>query len=386
MSEDEFNSATETMTTSEQGVAPLHNAALLVNASGAGWAPPSTTAWQNEATLRDLLVEYPSLLPGVMEAAVAATKEFPVPGVGRVDVVAVESSGTITVCEAKLSTNAEMRRTIIGQVVAYVAGLSGTSVDDFEELWERSAGASLVEQVLGDDATEAEERSFRDALGESLSAGRFRIMLAVDVLSEELQSIITYLSTHMDVDVVALELAYARTDAVEILVPRSFGTELSSRSRKRTQGGRSPGYRRRIDEVRDDIIASAEDGAPGFGAVVASFLDSVAGDTNYLYSGDSAMLDPVIVAKSSPPRQPAKIITSQKTRGIRVCFGWCRSLDRSRLDEALRILESNPLTADAVSDVRINDFKKRPILRYEGVLDQPGAVEILIAAVRVLAA
>lgn len=90
---------------------PLHSAAMLVNASGTAWLVPTTTSWHNEATLRDLLVSHPSLLPGVADPAVAAMKEFPIPNAGRVDVLAVESSGMITVCEAKLSANAEMRRT-----------------------------------------------------------------------------------------------------------------------------------------------------------------------------------------------------------------------------------------------------------------------------------
>jgi hypothetical protein len=105
-----------------------------------------------------------------------------------------------------------MRRTIVGQVLAYAAGLAGMDLDVFNVQWQRaSGGMSLMAAVLGEEAEENEAREFRSALESNLASGAFRVMVAVDVLSDELRSIIGYLALHSDVDVVALELAYARS-------------------------------------------------------------------------------------------------------------------------------------------------------------------------------
>ena len=59
------------------------------------------------------------------------------------DVLAVESSGTITICEAKLATNPEIRREIVGQVLAYASGVAGCDIEAFDEAWSaRSGGRS----------------------------------------------------------------------------------------------------------------------------------------------------------------------------------------------------------------------------------------------------
>jgi RecB family endonuclease NucS len=83
---------------------------LIRSLGGGSWHTPQTTAYTNEAELRDLLAETPSLLPGIDERPTAAAKEMPISGTGKADVVIVEASGDITVVECKLSTNPEIRR------------------------------------------------------------------------------------------------------------------------------------------------------------------------------------------------------------------------------------------------------------------------------------
>ena len=50
-------------------------------------------AYTNEAELRDLLAETPSLLPGIDEGLAAASKEMPIPGTRKADVVIVDAGG-----------------------------------------------------------------------------------------------------------------------------------------------------------------------------------------------------------------------------------------------------------------------------------------------------
>jgi hypothetical protein len=46
--------------------------AVLIRREGGSWDTPHTTAYTNEAELRDLLAETPSLLPGIDEGPAAA--------------------------------------------------------------------------------------------------------------------------------------------------------------------------------------------------------------------------------------------------------------------------------------------------------------------------
>lgn len=139
-----------------------------------------------------------------------------------------------------------------------------------------------------------------------------------------------------------------------------------------------------MEDQRSAIVAAAEARQPGFGGTVGEILDALAPDIAYLYSGSDELFDPVLVAASSPDRQPAKLITSQKSIGVRVCFHCCQRLDATRFDEALRILDANPRIAPSVSEVRDAGYRKGPLLPFDGVLENEQSRSAAIRALRVL--
>lgn len=365
--------------------APLFGAALLIRMPGAGWTVPTTTAYPEEAVLRDLVRDNPSMIVGVADPAVAAVEEFGVIGTGRIDVMIVEASGQITLVEAKLGSNPEIRRKVLGQVFAYAAGVAAMTFEQFDEAWKARCGRSVIESVLGASADAEEQAELRARLEASLSSGAFRLVVAVDQLTDELKASVTYLATHLDVDIVALELAYASHDGVELLVPRAFGTEHRSTGRAGGNHGRrgAGSYRASIAEQLERLAQSAEQASAGFGRVVRSVLGELDDDTT-LWSADEQLLDPVLVAHNEPRRQPGKVITTQRTVGIRICFDWCRKLPQGVLEEALAVLESNPATARAVKDVRSKAFRTRPLMRYPEILSEPGAVSTTLRALQIL--
>jgi hypothetical protein len=389
MAEQAFDSVTPmepTVEISPTEGSPLNSASLLLRSAGGKWNVPATTAWTSEAALRDLLTDNPTVLPGVTDLSVAAVSEYGISGVGRADVVTVESSGAVTVCEAKLSANTEMRRTIIGQVFAYASAFAGLTFEAFDAGWSACAqGRSVLDDVLGDDATEDDRLALRAAITSSLTEGRIRIVVAVDSLTDELRRIIGYLAKH-DLDVVALELAYASRGDTEILVPRTWGTELSSAVHASPSQGKSPGYRRSIEEARAPLVASANAIGPSAVLAVTTVLDRLADRVAYLYSGSPDMLDPVLVVRDPIPCQPAKIRTTltRSKPGVRVCFFWCRKIPRNQLEAALERLEQHDAIAPLVSEVRAADFRKGPLLTFVGVLDQPGAVDALTDSLRIM--
>jgi hypothetical protein len=360
---------------------PLHGAPLLMRVHQGQWVVPQTTTYSLEAQLRDLLCGNPSMLPGVVHPRAAAITEAAVPGVGRIDVLAVEPSGAITLCEAKLSGNSELRRTVIGQVLAYAAGLSRLSLEELDAAWAaRRQGTGLVADVLGADATHDEQEALRVAVSHNLRDGRFRLVIAVDQLTPELRLIVTYLATHLDVDIAALELAYARHDDVEVLVPKTWGTEISQ---ARSTSGSTGEYRRSTADTLPDLVASADSAAPGFGAVVQRVLTPLQA-TTYLWSSTQDMANPVVTALKPPARQPATIVTANRTTGIRVNFDWCRRLPPESLDKALDLILAHTSLEPIAANVRESDFRRRPIFRFPGVLQDHTAVDTLVAALLTL--
>jgi hypothetical protein len=97
--------------------------AALIRHSGGGWRAPSVTSYSDEQALELLLEQTPDLLPGQDAALVTVVRQLYVPLTGPVDLFAVSVDGDLTVVECKLKANSEIRRWVVGQVLAYAAGL-----------------------------------------------------------------------------------------------------------------------------------------------------------------------------------------------------------------------------------------------------------------------
>ena len=187
------------------------------------------TKYPNEDELQGLIAESPALLPGIDEPVPVARElscDF-----GSIDIVAVDLSGGITLCECKTAQNRELRRQVVGQIFAYAAALSGISFESFSHEFRRAAGFDLVgraqELAEGSEDGEWDEEVFRQAVAQGLETGDFRLVLAVEAIPEELREIVRYINLHSvsGLEVLALELSYRKDRDVEILVPRTWGEE-----------------------------------------------------------------------------------------------------------------------------------------------------------------
>lgn len=213
----------------------LDDSILLRSADGS-WSEPTLTGYENEASLQQLIAEHPSLIPGVSARAVAS-REFS-SGVGPADVVILDESGDLTLIECKLTTNPQIRREIVGQVLDYASRLWGTSVDQFETAWRR-ASRSDVSPLAGfdDDGSDTRER-----LAVNLELGRMRLVLAVDKVNDDLKRIVEYLNliTRDEVSVFVMEFVRAQRDDVEVLIPTAYGAELAAVKARRERVEREP--------------------------------------------------------------------------------------------------------------------------------------------------
>jgi hypothetical protein len=205
---------------------------LLIRRIGSGedWHDPELRGFENEKKLQKIIVRTPSLLPGVEDAAVAL-EEVCVSDQCRIDILCVDVDGTITICECKLHTSTEMRRTIVGQLTAYAAALWKISYEDFERVISARLGTNLVsrmEQIAGESGNDWTAVGFESKVRENLRQGNFQLVFAVDKLTDELRSIVEFLNarTVQGVGVLAVAMEYVEHGGVQILAPAVYGQEL----------------------------------------------------------------------------------------------------------------------------------------------------------------
>jgi len=170
---------------------------LLIRRPGEeSWREPVTQSYTKEAALQALLAEAPGLIPGVDPERCVVAREVHL-GEGYADLVAVDADGVITIVECKLRANPEIRRSVVGQLLAYAAGLWHLSYDDFDATMSASHAqlSDLDRQSHVVEDSEPASSSVRRSIAGSLASGRFRLVIAVDHITGELRSIIEYLNT-----------------------------------------------------------------------------------------------------------------------------------------------------------------------------------------------
>jgi hypothetical protein len=129
--------------------------------------------------------------------------------------------------ECKLRANPEIRRHVIGQILAYAATLWELGYEAFDHAFAARAQQSLVHSVQAIAGDDWDEEAFRITVADNLAAGRFRLVIAVDEITDELRRIVRFLNSHTtpELDVLALELRYVADSGVEILIPTTYGEE-----------------------------------------------------------------------------------------------------------------------------------------------------------------
>lgn len=353
--------------------------------AGGTWRVPTTSTWQDEKSLQQILSQNPTMLPGITSTDAAAIEEFPIYGSGRVDILAVEPDGTLTLCEVKLRRNPEIRRQVLGQVLAYAAGLTAMTYDEVDrEFAARSDSASLASHVLGTEADPSDIASFKAAVMARLRSGSFRLVLAVDELTDELKSTIDYLAAHSSasMELVAIEVAYASDGEVEVLVPRVWGASSAPQTGTARTSSSSASTRIPIDEA-GPIVGAAELASPGAGPLVDRLLDELSPVISYLYVGDG---DPtseqgcVVIADAPVRTQPLAIRPALRSPGIRICFDWMRRLGDDRLRRLLAALTEHPSLQPVLTGVLDAKFRKRPLIPFS-TLGEDGVLDVVIESI-----
>lgn len=100
-----------------------------------GWrpvdgAPFSSGEQEFQGLIQDI---FGDLLGAQIDVPAVVAREVVTPDGGRIDVLAIDAAGVVSICECKLERNAGARRAVLGQVLEYGGALLNMPADDFLE-------------------------------------------------------------------------------------------------------------------------------------------------------------------------------------------------------------------------------------------------------------
>jgi hypothetical protein len=198
--------------------------AIVIRTSGGKWHKATKVEFAAEAQLQKLIYDSPELIPTYEDDTPAVfAREAGLPGSGYTDLLGVDGKGNILVVETKLARNDEVRRKVIGQVLEYAAHLWKMSFEDFDSLF-ISREAKPVLDLLEAKVPGILREEIRDAITDNLASGAFQLFIAVDQMNDELEKIISYVSSRGNgLRLQVLEFDLHQSGQLEILVPRRYG-------------------------------------------------------------------------------------------------------------------------------------------------------------------
>jgi hypothetical protein len=193
-----------------------------------------------ESLLQQLLEEYPNLLVGDQidpeqpRQWLLVEREAGLPitdGGGdqwSVDHLFLDQDGIPTLVEVKRSTNREIRRSVIGQMLDYAANAATfwpmeTIRGKFES---RVQGSTETPQDVLARTFELQQEygEYWDRVKTNLVAGKIRLIIVSDTIPPELRRVVEFLNRQMDpAEFLAMEIRQYVSDSMQTLVPRVFG-------------------------------------------------------------------------------------------------------------------------------------------------------------------
>jgi len=206
---------------------------------GNRWEIAFGKGYRDEAQLQSFLAEYPAMIPfedisDKIPEPKAMLREVGLPGSGSTDIVGVDELGGITILEYKLAANPEVKRKVIGQVLEYAAFLWHKPYSFLDRIAMQRLGKPLAQVVHDSLDAEAQqdwqEPAFIDSVTETLAEGKFRMIVAVDSINDDLRQTIEYLTEGPSrLELYALELTYFMSGEREIVIPHLHGATPAAR-------------------------------------------------------------------------------------------------------------------------------------------------------------
>jgi hypothetical protein len=206
--------------------------------------------------LQGLLASYPDLLAGeqvnpsdprrwlLVSREIGVSAEEGGGARWALDHLFIDQEGIPTLVEVKRSTNSQIRREVVGQMLDYAAnGSVYWSIEKVMAAYERRCevdGLDPDSELARFLETEEEPGDFWQQVKTNLRAGRIRMVFVADEIPSELRRIIEFLNEQMDpADVLGLEVRQYLGEGRAVLVPRVVGYTAEAEQAKATRGTRT---------------------------------------------------------------------------------------------------------------------------------------------------
>jgi hypothetical protein len=213
--------------------------------------------FEAETQLQEALKLNPEVIPVSdldLAEVVVVGRETTVPA-GAIDLLLVDAEGRVIIVETKLSSNPELRRQVVAQVLDYGASLWRTAptLKQFEDLvlryWHSAAcqdsrvkeAATLREgldpifqEIRGD---EWDYDLFESSLSHNVANGRHMLLVVASGLTDKLsRDLLQYVNLCLDLPLYAVEIDVFETEGRQLIVPRGvrYGARVESVPTSRT--------------------------------------------------------------------------------------------------------------------------------------------------------
>ena len=207
-----------------------------------GLEPLEEHPFDTEDELQELIAAHPELLdgeqmrPGDPRRWILITREQGIAETSgahdrwALDHLIIDQDARPTLVEVKRSSNTEIRRTVVGQLLEYAAHASQTwSVDELRQTFVDSTRARSgdPESELSDllrTGDEPDPDEFWERVATNLAARRLRLLFVADEIPDPLEQVVKFLNEQMpEIEVLAVEIKQFKGASGQALVPRVIG-------------------------------------------------------------------------------------------------------------------------------------------------------------------
>lgn len=200
-------------------------------------------AFEDEAKLQRLLEQHPGLVlagtsDGEDRSIWAIGYEVPVPA-GAIDLLLLDSTGHVWVVETKLAKNPEVRKQVVGQVLAYAADVATWGREDLEHHADGYLGAQTPPTTLRDLLASREVEGapvgpqaadeLIDLAIERLRKGDLTALIVVDELNTVLRRLVEFVNTSARFTLLALKIETVNHAGDRLFIPTVVGVMTTTR-------------------------------------------------------------------------------------------------------------------------------------------------------------
>ena len=196
---------------------------IIVSKQGSDIKRIEPTIFEQEEKLQKYIYDNPEVLAldDIKDEIkfLSFVKEFTVPSIGSIDLLAIDADGDIYIIETKLFKNPD-KKLVVAQILNYAAFLKEDYTKDsfINKIKEKDPE---FETKLNDFTDEEREKFFSN-LKENFEKANFVFIVLMDSVPEKIKILLKFLNDKANLNILACELRHYKFDNYEILVPKIF--------------------------------------------------------------------------------------------------------------------------------------------------------------------